>query len=464
MPRRRTGRIDKHGNSWRCQVYVDGKRIRRSFATREEAQRALNQILASLDDERESAFARKLGLLSVADVVHEYYERRKPHLEASTQARYDNVLKKYVMPRIGSLDARELAASPVLLQDFLDAVPWGSARKALEVLGPALRMAYDNGLIPSDPVTKIRRPKRPGRRRKKEIPTPAEVEKMVIAAYEEDVWWGYFVELTATLGTRRAETCALRWEDFDFPARGERHGRIHIRRAVGKRDGGIYIKAPKSGQERDVLAGKSLFLGLDAFDGASGWLFPGRDVRPRRDPAQLTPSSTGGRLLVWLLDQGGDASCPSGRTGARARRAIGTNSATFSQASRWLADRGFLRRETNARRTFRLALTECGREEAESLAERTDADLPIHPDTAGHRFEAMLSGLGLRSPSGKPYTLHSLRHYRATHLYNRSKDWVQVARYLGHTSPAITMELYANNVVQPTQELLADAAAELSPS
>lgn len=72
----------------------------------------------------------------------------------------------------------------------------------------------------------------------------------------------------------------------------------------------------------------------------------------------------------------------------------------------------------------------------------------------------MLSGLGLRSPSGKPYTLHSLRHYRATHLYNRSKDWVQVARYLGHTSPAITMELYANNVVQPTQELLADAAAE----
>jgi len=60
--------------------------------------------------------------------------------------------------------------------------------------------------------------------------------------------------------------------------------------------------------------------------------------------------------------------------------------------------------------------------------------------------------------SGDRYTLHSLRHFRATHLYNRSKDWVQVARYLGHTSPAITMELYANNVVQPTQALLADAA------
>lgn len=382
----------------------------------------------------------------------------KPHLEDSTKARYDNVLKKYVFPCVGSLDAREVAASPVLLQDFLDGVPWGSARKALEVLGPALRMAFDNGLIPCDPVTKIRRPKRPDRRKKKEIPTPTEVEKMIVAAYEEDIWWGYFVELTAILGTRRSETAALRWEDFVFPRAEAKHGLLHIRRAIGKRDGGIYIKSPKSGLEREILLHKSLFEGLDAFDGATGWLFPGRDVRPRKDPEAITPSSTAGRLILWLAEEGGDVASPSGTAGAEARRAIGTNSATFSQVSRWLEARGLIERETNARRTFRLKLTPSGAEFARGLADEDTTELPVHPDTVGHRFEEMVERLGLRSVSGRSYTLHSLRHYRATHLYNRSKDWVQVARYLGHTSPAITMELYANNVVQPTQALLADAA------
>lgn len=38
---------------------------------------------------------------------------------------------------------------------------------------------------------------------------------MILAAEEESILWGLFVKITATLGTRRGETCALRWEDFD---------------------------------------------------------------------------------------------------------------------------------------------------------------------------------------------------------------------------------------------------------
>ncbi len=462
MPRKRIGLVEAHGKSWRYQLKVDGRRIRRSFPTRREAERALDELISRVEADKESALARRLKIPTVSDVVSEYYERRKPYLEDSTKARYDNVLQKYVLPLLGSLDARDLAASPVLLQDALDSIPWGSARKALEVLGPALRMAHDNGVIPTDPVSKIRRPKRPERRRRKEIPTPTDVEKMIIAAYERDVWWGYFVELTATLGTRRAETCALRWEDFVFPRASGNYGRIHIRRAVGKRYGGTYIKLPKSGQEREMLVSRSLFEGFGAFDGTEGWLFPGRDVVPRRD-GELSIKSSAGRLLVWLCDSGGRVECSSGRAGARARAAIGINSASLSQAIKELLARGLIEREANARRTFMLGLMRPGRELAQKLLDGSmDADLPVHPDSMGHRFEEMIDQLGLRTPTGKLYTLHSLRHFRATHLYNRSKDWVQVARYLGHTSPAITMDLYANNVVVPTQALLADAAVELS--
>ena len=463
MPPRRTGRIDKHGSGYRLQIKVGGERIRQTFPTRAEAERALGGILAEIDRDQSIELARKLGSLTVADVIAFYRDRRWKDLELSTLARYDNVTEKYILPGIGHLQAKEVCATPVVLEGWLSTVPWGSARKALEVLGPAFRMARDNGLLPTNPVDKIRRPKRPDKRRKKEIPTPAEVEKIVIAAYEDDVWWGYFVELTSTLGLRRAETCALRWEDFEFPGNAK-HGIVHIRRAVGTKDGGIYLKPPKSGLERELLVHRSLFEGMWDFDGRSGWLFPGRDVRLRKPGEPLSSSSTAGRLLVWLLHQGGEASCPRGRIGADARRAIGTNSATFSQVSQQLESRGYLVRETNPRRTFRLSLTPTGLEEAQRLSLQDDVELPVHPTTMGHRFQAMASRLGIAATSGASFTLHSLRHFRATHLYNASKDWVQVAKYLGHTSPAITMELYANNVVQPTQALLADAAIRFDDS
>lgn len=432
MPQPHRGRIDQHGKAWRVQIKVGGKRIRRSFRSRSEAEAELARIVGEISRDVAKELAENLGLITVAALVELYLERRGDDLELSTQARYRNVVDKYVVPGIGAVPAKDVCATPMLLEDWLATVPWGSARKALEVLGPAFRLAHDNGLILSNPVTKIRRPKRPDRRHKKDIPTPIEVEKMIVAAYEEDVWWGYFVELTTTLGTRRSETAALRWEDFEFPRDAAKHGRIHIRRAIGKKSGGIYIKRPKSGQERDLLVHRSLFEGLDAFDGASGWLFPGRDVRPRKDPEALTSSSTSGRLLLWLVTQGGELQSHSGRAGAAARR------------------------------TFRISLTARGADLAARLSAEDDPLLPVHPDTVGHHFEEMVERLELRTASGEPYTLHSLRHFRATHLYNKSKDWVQVARYLGHTSPAITMELYANNVVQPTQALLADAAVSLN--
>jgi integrase len=87
-----------------------------------------------------------------------------------------------------------------------------------------------------------------------------------------------------------------------------------------------------------------------------------------------------------------------------------------------------------------------------------DEGMPLHPDSASHRFADMMRVLDMRAPSGRSFGLHSLRHFVATHQYDRTKDWVQVAKYMGHTSPAIAMDLYANNVVEHTQTLLADIA------
>jgi integrase len=92
-------------------------------------------------------------------------------------------------------------------------------------------------------------------------------------------------------------------------------------------------------------------------------------------------------------------------------------------------------------------------------AETTEAK-PWNPHSAVHRFAKMMKRLGLVArDTGKPFTLHSLRHYVATALYNQSHDWVQVAKFLGHGSPAITMRLYANHVVEDSQRKLGEMAA-----
>ncbi len=81
--------------------------------------------------------------------------------------------------------------------------------------------------------------------------------------------------------------------------------------------------------------------------------------------------------------------------------------------------------------------------------------VPWHPDWPGHRFAALMKRLGL------PYTLHSLRHFVATQLLARGLPPTQVARFLGHKDPSVTIDLYANHIVDDVQRMMGEAAASL---
>ncbi|MGH2556572.1 MAG: site-specific integrase [Actinomycetota bacterium] len=189
------------------------------------------------------------------------------------------------------------------------------------------------------------------------IPSPTEVAKIIAAAEEEEPIWGLFLNLTATLGMRRAETCALRWEDVDFEG-----SRVHIRRALCKGvNGPKELKPPKTGRERTLIVGRDLFEQIQALRRPQGWIFE------------------------------------SGR--------IGTG--------------------------------------------------PWHPDWPGHRFKKLMRRLEM------PYTLHSLRHFVATQLLARGLPVTQVAHFLGHKDPSVTMDLYANHVVDDIQRMMGEAAASL---
>jgi integrase len=355
MPRPVRGRVDRHGRRFRVTWWVNGVRLRRTFVTEREADSFLLTLRRQQEADASPESQRIKGGLTVWEVVDNWYRDHKRNLSSGTQRDYECRIKREVS-RIGSLDASELARNPRDLRAFYATLTPTNARRLHAILRQAFEDAVRHGELDRNP-SDAARPRKP-RPAERLIPSPTEVEKMVVAAEEEEPVWGLFLNLTATLGTRRAETCALRWDDIDFTG-----FRVHIRRALCKGVAGPKeIKLPKTGVERTLLVGPEFF----------------DEIRPVR--------GTG-----WIFSGG--------------RRGI--------------------------------------------------PDQPWHPDWPGHRFQGLMKRLEL------PYTLHSLRHFVATQLLARGLPVTQVAQFMGHKDPSVTMNLYANHVVDDVQRAMGAAAASL---
>jgi integrase len=353
MSRRRTGSIERHRGRFRVRWTFDGERHRRSFDSEQEAREFLGRLHAKNEPGTQR---RAAGALTVIEVIQNWYQGHRRNLSPGTQRDYEGRIRRDV-GRIASVDANELVGNPRQLRAFYGTLTPTNARRLHAILRQAFEDAVAHGEVERNPciLVKPRKPSAP----EKLIPSPSEVEKIVIAAEEEDQLWGLFLNITATLGTRRGETCALRWEDFDFDDR-----RVHVRRALCKGvNGPTEIKLPKNGRERSLLVGDEFFEHLLGLQRDAGWLFS---------------------------------------AGARAKR-----------------------------------------------------DHPWHPDWPGHRFQRLAERLQL------PYTLHSLRHFVATQLLARGLPVTQVAKFLGHKDPSVTMNLYGNHLVDDIQRAMGVAAANL---
>lgn len=325
---------------------VQGIRRRRSFDTESEAR----EFLARLQHDPDPAPTRVKGGLTVGEVVDNWYRDHKRNLSSGTQRDYEGRIHRDV-GQLEDLLAEELARNPRILREHHATLTPVSARRLHAILRQAFQDALNHGEVSRNPCD-LARPRRPSPAERL-IPSPGQVELMIQAAAHDDAIWGMFVVISATLGTRRAETCALRWEDLEF----ETH-RVHIRRALCKGvTGPVEVKPPKTGRERTVVIGQEFFDQIADLRQPLGWLFTGgRNVRPGTAP--------------W------------------------------------------------------------------------------HPDWAGHRFRALTTKLRF------PYTLHSLRHFVATQLLARGMPFTQVAQFLGHKDPSVTIDLYANHVVDDVQRMM----------
>jgi integrase len=237
--------IERHGRRYRAVKKAHGKLIRRSFRSLDEAQAFLRVLESRISDERRARERRTPGPLTVGQLVERWLAGHRKRLQPGTQFDYEWRIR-HDISKIADVDAQELIRDPSILHDFY----WNqlgpqSARNARTILLQAFEEAVMRRLIPENPARGQRLP--PTKTGDKDIPTSEEVAKMILAAEEEGPIWGLFVKITATLGTRRGETCALRWEDFD--ATGQR---VLIRRAACVSRDVLTVKAPKSGRSRTL--------------------------------------------------------------------------------------------------------------------------------------------------------------------------------------------------------------------
>ena len=186
-------------------------------------------------------------------VAEDWWPRHAiPNLAEDTRRRYLEIWGKHLVDRVGSYQVREF--TPLLVEDLRDEmrrdkVPPATQRKALMMLQGILRRAVLRGVIPTNPVQALTKPKQPPAQPARPL-APEVVERIrahMMTAWaspgrgtgrsaEQLRWWrnrnATIVSLLAYAGLRPAEDRGLRWEDVN--------GRT------------LHVVATKTGRARDI--------------------------------------------------------------------------------------------------------------------------------------------------------------------------------------------------------------------
>ena len=156
----------------------------------------------------------------------------------------------------------------------------GTIRTRFNNVHALLKAAVRDRLISSDPAEAVRLPRGRAREASMVVPSPAQVGELLVAVGAGN---RAFVAVCAFAGLRLGEAAGLQVGDVDFLRR-----KLTVRRQVQRAPkGGVDIRPPKYGSERDVYLAPGLVQILAqhveqevAPAAGSGWLFTGQGDNP----------------------------------------------------------------------------------------------------------------------------------------------------------------------------------------
>lgn len=217
-----------------------GKRSR-TYKTVHGSKRVATAELRKLIDEVEHGGIVMESSMKVSDWMDQWISLYVVNIESTTRASYEEKIRNYIKPHLGHISVKALNTSAVqswvnMLSQEKKLAP-KTIRNAFLNLKAALDKAVVLRMIPVNPCTGVVLPK--AVKYQGEFYDREEIAVALKAAEGTDMYLILLLEFS--VGLRRGELLALRWEHVDFENKV-----IHIRENRVIANGKVEIKAPKS--------------------------------------------------------------------------------------------------------------------------------------------------------------------------------------------------------------------------
>jgi integrase len=253
------GHIRKRGSRWCVVVYMppdgDGKRRYKwhsGFETKDEAQRALTEILYSLQTHSHVEPSED----TLATYLHRWLEGERVQLRPSTWTSYHMNLERHIIPRLGGTPLRDLTAAALnsLYAELLEkgrvdgkgGLSFRSVRYIHTILHEALADAVREDRVDRNVADQARPPR--GHSGSGMRTWSAEELRAFLKHVRDDRLYAAWL-LAATTGMRRGEVLGLRWRDVDLGTK-----RVAVTQGLVAVEGDLLFLPPKSDRGRRNIA------------------------------------------------------------------------------------------------------------------------------------------------------------------------------------------------------------------
>jgi len=231
------GAIWKDKKKWRAAVSIDGKRITRSFNTKEECRTWIRDT----HDQMRKGMTYDMSGVTLSEFLQPWIALHKIRLSPKTAVRYEQIIRDHIVPQLGGIKLRDLRLGQIeahcqaLLSKGLSP---RSARFAHMIIHRSLDDAVRKGYVSHNAAHGATLP----RSIPKEMANLDEDEVMRFMIAIQDSRHEALYHLAIKTGMRKGEILGLKWSDLDW-----KKGTLRIQRQVYRvHKQGLVIRPPKT--------------------------------------------------------------------------------------------------------------------------------------------------------------------------------------------------------------------------
>ena len=255
-------RMTKSGKR-RYEITVEGDRdpltgqrnrvYKRVDCSEKEAKKIMHRMINDMEQNK----IVKKNHKTVAEWLDEWIRLYLPNVEETTRVGYKTKLRCYIKPALGDILIGSLRADHVqkMVNDMLaKGLSPKNIRDTFNNINAAMKKAVVLRYIPYNPCEGVVLPKL--KKYKAKVYDNQMIHTLLDTAMDTDMYLP--VLLGVTVGLRRGEMLALRWDNIDFKT-----NTIKVRWNMVNGENGIIIKAPKSEAGiRDIKVGDEVMAEL----------------------------------------------------------------------------------------------------------------------------------------------------------------------------------------------------------